>query len=76
MPETLQDGGIYFNPEDENSIAAAVSKIVKNNQLRLDVANRAKELSEQYSWMRCSEETFEFVINTHQGLKFPLNENG
>ena len=75
MPETLQDGGIYFNPEDENSIAAAVGKIIKNNQLRLKIVKRAKELSEQYSWKRCSEETFEFIINTHQGLKFSLNEN-
>jgi glycosyltransferase involved in cell wall biosynthesis len=61
MPEVLAEGGVYFDPEDADSIAAAIEKIIVNEDLRLSVAKRAKMLSEQYSWARCAAETWDFV---------------
>lgn len=61
MPDLLGDGGVYFNPEDPESIAAAVEKIISDTDLRISIAKRAKELSEQYSWDRCAAETWEFL---------------
>lgn len=61
MPEVLADGGVYFDPEDADSIAAAVEEIITNEDLRLSIAKRAKMLSEQYSWARCAAETWDFV---------------
>ncbi len=69
MPEILADGGIYFDPEDADSIAAAIEKIIANPELRLSIAKRAKVLSEQYSWLRCAEETFAFIAETYKSIK-------
>ena len=61
MPEVLGDGGIYFDPEDADSIGVAVEKIITNEDLRLAIARRAKVLAEQYSWSRCAAETWDFL---------------
>ncbi len=64
MPEVIEDGGVYFNPENADSIAAAVEKIITNSDLRISISKRAKELSEQYSWDRCGSETWSFLSAT------------
>lgn len=69
MPEVLADGGVYFDPEDANSIAFAVEQLITAPALRVRVARRAKQLSEQYSWSRCADETFAFIIETYKGSK-------
>lgn len=69
MPEVLSDGGVYFNPEDPNSIAVAVEKIIKDQTLRNAIAQRAKSLSKQYSWARCADETWAFIVDTYSKVK-------
>jgi glycosyltransferase involved in cell wall biosynthesis len=61
MPEVLRNGGVYFDPEDSTSIAAAVESIILNPELRISMAKRAKEYSDDYSWARCARETWEFL---------------
>jgi glycosyltransferase involved in cell wall biosynthesis len=70
MPEILEDGGMYFDPENDVSVACAIERLIKNPALRQYVAQRAKYLSEKYSWARCADETFDFIANTfHQVRK-------
>lgn len=69
MPEVLRDAGVYFNPEDSDSIAAAIEKIIIDKKLRTSIAVRARQLSEQYSWTRCAIETWEFLNVTASKLK-------
>jgi glycosyltransferase involved in cell wall biosynthesis len=69
MPEVLADGGVYFDPEDADSIAEAIEQIIQLSALRLTIARRAKALSQQYSWKRCADETFAFVAQTHLNTK-------
>jgi len=64
MPEVLQDGGVYFNPEDGDSIANAIKKIVEDAGLRERISRHAKTLSQQYTWSRCAHQTWEFIANT------------
>jgi glycosyltransferase involved in cell wall biosynthesis len=64
MPEILQDGGTYFEPEDEHSIAAAVQGLVADPVLRQRAAVRAFELAQAYSWKRCAAETWTFLVDT------------
>lgn len=64
MPEVLQDGGVYFDPEDPPSIATAIEKLLTNAELRHNVAARARELSQAYSWTRCASETLSFAAET------------
>lgn len=63
MPEVLADGGVYFDPEDSDSTAAAVEKLLTDPGLRVDLARRARKLSEQYSWARCADETWRFIVD-------------
>ena len=69
MPEILVDGGIFFDPEDAESIAKAIEQIIKSPKLRLDLAQRAKTLSQQYTWDRCADETLAFVAKTYLRTK-------
>lgn len=61
MPEVLDDGGVYFDPENLDSIAAAIEDLITDPGKRTRLAARAKELSRQYSWKRCARETFSFI---------------
>jgi glycosyltransferase involved in cell wall biosynthesis len=65
MSEVLDDGGIYFNPEEASSIASAIEQIIQFPALRLRIAVRAKFLSQQYNWKRCANETFKFITDTY-----------
>lgn len=68
MPEVLSDGGVYFNPEDAESISEAVKRIITEPELRSTIAKRAKYLSEQYSWSRCANETWSFIADTYSKI--------
>ncbi|MEI6268888.1 MAG: glycosyltransferase family 1 protein [Methylococcaceae bacterium] len=65
MPEVLADGGVYFNPEDADSIAGAIAQIIQSPALRLAIAQRAQSLAGQYNWKRCADETFAFIAQTY-----------
>lgn len=61
MPEILENGGVYFDPENPDSIVSAIENIIINRDMRAFIAKRAMELAGQYSWARCSRETFAFL---------------
>lgn len=61
MPEILEDGGVYFDPENSDSTVSAIEGIIINRDMRTFIAKRARELADQYSWARCSRETFAFL---------------
>jgi glycosyltransferase involved in cell wall biosynthesis len=66
MPDVLMEGGIYFDPEHPDSIVVAVKKIIEDAALRQKIARRAKQLAAEYSWSRCSHETFSFLVETYK----------
>lgn len=68
MPEVLEDGGVYFDPERPETIADAVRGLIDDPVLRTTVAARAEELSMQYSWARCARETWSFLTETHRAV--------
>ncbi len=61
MPEVLGQAGVYFNPENVNSISAALHKLIVSSELRDKVARLAFERAHAYSWRRCADETFGFL---------------
>nr|MBI1232816.1 glycosyltransferase [Cytophagales bacterium] len=69
MPEILGEGGVYFNPENPESISNAVEELITNDVKRMEIAQRSKELSNQYSWRRCENETFSFLVQTARKTK-------
>ncbi len=64
LPETLKDGGEYFDPQDPQSIAQAINLLVKDPQNRARRAERAKILAAQYTWPQCAESTWSFIVKT------------
>ncbi len=62
MPEILQDAGTYFDPEDPASIARALAPLVRDARLRAELAKKALALAARYSWRRCAEETWSFLV--------------
>jgi glycosyltransferase involved in cell wall biosynthesis len=61
MPESLQDGGEYFDPQDPYSIARALRALFDSPDKRTSYARRARELASFYNWQRCSSETWTFI---------------
>ncbi len=64
MPEVLGDGGVTFDPERPQSIAAAIERLLTDTALREHYAGRAYQLADQYSWQRCGGETWQFLVET------------
>ncbi|THB73265.1 MAG: glycosyltransferase [Gammaproteobacteria bacterium] len=67
MPEVLEDGGVYFDPENIKSIKDAILKLVSDENLRCSAARRAKEISNNYSWNTTATKTFEFIKKITDG---------
>ena len=68
MPEMLRDAGIYFDPEDTDSIASSVKELIDNSPLRNKLAEASLNLSSNYSWKKCAIETFSFIVSTYEGI--------
>jgi glycosyltransferase involved in cell wall biosynthesis len=66
MPEVLRDAGEFFDPEDVNSIANALERLIADPKLRVSCAAKAEALARQYSWRRCADETWGFLVKTLQ----------
>ncbi|BBM81689.1 glycosyltransferase family 4 protein [Candidatus Uabimicrobium amorphum] len=58
IKELLQDGGLYFNPLEEEDIVQKVKDFICNRDLRTTLAQKAWQRSQDYSWQRCAQETF------------------
>jgi len=54
---TLSDTGLLAPPLDVISLANSILRILENDDLRADLAKRAFERSELFSWERCAKET-------------------
>ena len=72
LPETLKEGGEYFDPQDPQSIAQAINRLVNDPQNRALRAERAKTLAAQYSWPRCATETWQFVVQTYRDIQMKI----
>lgn len=61
MPEILKSACLYFNPESVDSICEALEKLYSSRLLRANLAHRSLAISKNYSWKKCSKQTFEFL---------------
>jgi glycosyltransferase involved in cell wall biosynthesis len=74
MPATLQDGGIYFNPENTASIEQALEGLLLNPRLRAEKAALAYRYSQNYSWKKCANDTFGFLAQVAQACARPASD--
>lgn len=61
MPEILGEGGLYFDPHDIASIAAAIESYLLSPSLREEKKLQAYQLSKAYSWQQCAQNTISFL---------------
>jgi glycosyltransferase involved in cell wall biosynthesis len=57
LPEVYGDAAHYCDPRDVGSIAAALSEVAGDEQLRSRLAARGKERAAGFSWARTAEKT-------------------
>jgi glycosyltransferase involved in cell wall biosynthesis len=60
IPEVVGDGGMYFDPKDEDALSAAMEQILSDSSLRDDLIQRGVAREKQYSWDACAKETLDF----------------
>lgn len=62
MPEILGAAGLYFDPEAPGSIADALRPLVLSAELRAEKAAAAATAAHTFSWTRCANDTFAFLV--------------
>jgi len=65
MPEILGDAGVYFDPEQPDSIGEALMQLIQLPELRSRLAQASFEKAQAYSWARCARDTFGFLVDVH-----------
>jgi glycosyltransferase involved in cell wall biosynthesis len=61
MPEILQSGAIYFNPNDCFSIYSALEKLITDVHCRERIADVSYHLSESFIWKKAADQTFNLL---------------
>lgn len=69
MPEVLGNAGIYFDPERPEDIAAALRMLIESSDLRAEKAVMAFKRAQQYSWVRCANDTFRFLAEVYESFR-------
>lgn len=67
MPEVLGPHGMYFDPEREASLTAALARLVADAELRASLSEGAYARAGCYSWARCASETLAFLAEVAGG---------
>lgn len=66
MPEILGNGGVYFEPTCPFSIAQSISLLICDNKLRESCIIESYKRSREFSWKRCSAETFRNLEHVYE----------
>lgn len=61
MPDVLGKEGFYFDPESKASISKAIKCIISLPEKGMIVSENAYKNAQNYSWVRCSRETWSFI---------------
>ncbi len=69
----LTDGveGIAVPPRDENKLAEAIIRLIKDEKLREDMGARGKPKAEQYDWSILAKRVLDFYTETLNRIKQP-----
>ena len=71
MPEVLGNGGVFFDPEDPESIADAIKLLIKDPKLRKECIETSYEIASEFLWSTNARKTFEFLVETIKNSQKP-----
>ena len=69
LPEIVGDSGILIDPEDVNSIASGIKKVLTNPQTRSDLVEKGFVNSKRFSWKKCAKETLSTLHSENSLLR-------
>ena len=72
MPEVLGDCGVFFDPDDEFDIADKVETLLDNEELSIELAQKASDRAAHFRWEKTVKQTFSIlmdVANKNQNVK-------
>lgn len=61
LREVAADAVLYFDPNNRQEMAAAMARIVTDDQLRQELRAKGLERVKDFSWRRCAEETLRVI---------------
>lgn len=61
MPEVLKENGVYFDPENVDSITDALIRLLGNPDLRSKMANNTINAVKRSTWKVCAQNTFSYL---------------
>jgi glycosyltransferase involved in cell wall biosynthesis len=73
MPELLGDDGVYFDPEQPETIERALIRLVASPERRTRFAQHAYARAEQFSWKDCAADTFGFMRTVYDRVSAPAS---
>mgnify|MGYP001437849138 FL=1 len=50
LPEILQNGGLYFSPENDLQLSSQIELLIKNKRLRRNKSKQARKIALKFSW--------------------------
>lgn len=62
LPELVGDAGLLVDPEDEDTIAAAMSRLATDADLRETLRERGYRQAQQFNWSQAAQQTLEALI--------------
>lgn len=69
LSEILKDAGVYFNPEQPESIVFAIKEITSNLELRETLGEKAYKYASSYTWEQCALETIEYIKEIEKSIE-------
>ena len=69
MYEMLGETGIYFHPEQPTEISASIRRLVESPDLRTELSNESFAKAGQYTWQRCANQTFTFLVGVYTSYR-------
>jgi glycosyltransferase involved in cell wall biosynthesis len=59
LPEVVGEAGLLVEPDDIESIAGAVVRLIADSQLRADMIARGIDRAAQFTWERTAQSTLD-----------------
>ena len=73
LPEVIQDGTLYFDPDNIDQIIACVEKIINDKELQKKISDKATKRAKNFDWKSSADNTWmciqEAYKNSHQNIK-------
>jgi len=63
LPEIIGESGILIDPEDVDSIAQGIKKVLSNEKTRSDLVEKGFTNIKRFSWRNCAKETLAVLEN-------------